>query len=1318
MANGSDGSIVIDTALDNTDFARGSQQLENAIKGLVGAVNGMGKQTQSVISGYVPVMNQAGQAMKQAFSQASTDAQEMSSSMDGALSSGGFSKGLNEAQRACTSLANQLSRMGDAESMGIKTETQMRRFQLNVDKARESVHNLQMNMARLGSQQVATQEYEQLASSIQKAEASLFKMYDRRDVMIDLGVQESSREWQRLEIQIRNAEQVLERYERQMAGLHARGGASVSGGQTAQFQQMDAQLRQMTANLQHYEQVAAGFNVIASPAAQSKAALEGVDQELQQKPKDASAASSGMSGFGSALRAVRSSALSTIASLAKMPFKLLGKGLSRAVSSIKRYTTQSRTAAMTSQGLVRALTNLKRMLISRIKEKFITALMQGMQQAMQALAQYSSSFNASMSSMQNSMLGLSGNIAVTIGNLVNAIAPAISTIIGWISQAISYLNAFFALLSGKSSVTVAKKQTDSYADSMKSAGGAAKELQRQVYGIDQLNKAQSGSGGGGGGGGGGTDDTFEDVPISSLLPESIAEYFESLKSAFLGQRWEELGGIIADGLNYVVASVDNWILNTFHPAAVMWAGNIAQTLNGMVAGFNWIGLSYLVADGLNAVLDTLNTFLTTFDFTTLGVGLGASITGLFARIDWTLAGTTVASGINMVVNTLYGAVSAINWSGMGTSLAVGLMSAINGINWTGAGQTINMGITGLFQTVNAFMSGMKWGEVGGQIGKIVNELDIDTWLTEAGTLLGNLIQGLYDTISGFIEEINWQKLGGDLWNGIIGFLEGFNWSGVVSSAFEYLGAVIGGSIALVEGFVKQVWESIKAGFESIKETYFAPYFNEYGQMTIKGFFQGILDMLTGIGQWVVDNIFTPFINGFKAAFGIASPSTVMKEQGGYVIEGLLKGITEGWESIVEWVNGVVEDFAKFFSDLWETASGAASTAWEGISTTITSVWDGISTAASTTWDGIKSTITGVWDGLKTTATQTWNSISTTITTLWTNLSTSASTTWEGIKTKVSTWFSDTWTSLSGTAENIKTGLSNTWDSVKTTASTAWEGIKAKVSTWFSDTWTSLSGTAENIKTGLSNAWDSVKTTASTAWEGLKTTVTNLWTGLKDTLKGTSWTDVGSGITSGVKQGITDGWNTFKTWVSNKFNGLVSSVKNTLGIHSPSTVFASIGEYLMEGLNIGVQDGEGKVFRTVSTIANAITDGMDIESEINVRGNLASQLDMLTDKFAGLNTILSSIADTLTAIGGFKLPAVAAGTAIPYKTRVAAESPSMGKSDSMTAFTTNFDETMSDQRDILMRIADRLDRLELKIDGDSMEMALTRLQRSRERAYGL
>ena len=198
---------------------------------------------------------------------------------------------------------------------------------------------------------------------------------------------------------------------------------------------------------------------------------------------------------------------------------------------------------------------------------------------MGSLAKYSTAFNSSMSSMKNATTGLSANLAITFGGLINAIAPAITTFINMISRAISYLNAFFALLSGKSFVTVAKKQTDDYAKSLGGAAGAAKELKEQVYGFDELNKASSADSGGGGGGGGASGDLFEDVPIESLLPDSVASFFDALKSAFKAGDWEGIGLIVADGLNGIVKRVDGWI-TVVRPIAAEWSSRIARVFNG------------------------------------------------------------------------------------------------------------------------------------------------------------------------------------------------------------------------------------------------------------------------------------------------------------------------------------------------------------------------------------------------------------------------------------------------------------------------------------------------------------------------------------------------------------------------------------------------------------------------------------------------------------------------------------------------------------------------------------------------------------------
>ncbi len=1381
MANGADGSIIIDTGLDNTGFERGSQKMQQAIRGVTQAINQSGRAAANGMQPLFSACQQAGNAINAAAQSAET----LNSRLSGAVSSSDFGKSMNAAERSCASLGNQLQRLADSERMGIKTGAQMTRFQINVDKARDSASRLEAELQRLGSQQVATPEYEQLAASAQKAEQALFRLYDRRDVMRDLGTSEASREWQRLEVQIRNAEYALQSYERSMQAMQTNGTAYTSGADTTQYQGMSNALRDMQSQLAGYEQTAAGFDKISDPAASSEAALQRVDSELQQKPKDAGAASGALQKFGGVLKGAASAALRVNAALAKMVFKGVSAGAKAAANGLKKFFNKAKEGALSTKGLVKSLTSLKTMLLTRLKRTFISAIVQSVKECMGSLAQYSSAFNDSMSSMKNAAKGLSANLAVTFGNLVNAVAPAISTIINWISKAISYLNAFFALLSGKGTVTVAKKQTDSYAKSLGGAAGAAKELKNEVYGFDELNKASSTDSGGGGGGSGSADDLYEDVAIESLLPETVQNFFTALKTAFEAGDWEGVGEIVAGGLNSIVTAVDDWIVKV-QPIAAEWASRIARILNGLVSGFDWANLGKLVADGLNLVFGTINTFLSTFNWTALGAGLATGLNSIFENTDWATVGATFANKWNALINTIEGFVTTVNWQRMGTSVGTGVQSWFNTINWSGLVTSVNASVKGVFNAITSFMQSIQWADVGKKIGDIVNGLDvagmiesittslntfvssafelantllasvkwedlgkqfagivngldIEQWLSDWGTFVSNFTKSAMDAAIGFIEEIEWTELGTALYNAVTGYYESIDWEGLVSRMFELLGAAIGGATALIASLAANIWNGIKQAWEDVKK-YFGEYFDEYGGNIIAGLLAGILNAILDIGTWIYNNIFKPFIDGFKKAFGIASPSTVMKEQGGFIIDGLLAGLKEAWEDILAWIEGIVADFTGFFTGLWEDIKGGASTAWEGIKGTVSDVWDGLSKTASETWEGIKTTVSDTWDNLKGAASEKWNDVKSTVSGVWDSLKKSASEKWNDVKSTVSgVWdslkksatekWNDVKSTVSGVWDNLKGSASDTWENIKGTISGVWDNLsKSATETWdnvkqtISDTWDNVKSGAEtawnNTTEFLSNTWDGVKSTADTAWQGVKNTVIGWFTGTRDEAKQVDWSGVGEGITTGTEGGITGLWSSFKSRVVNKFKSLVSSVKKTLGIASPSKVFKSIGGFMMEGLNDGITDEEDTVFRTMGNLASSIAGstidapGVEMTSDAVVSG-----MDRVASRLSDIASTFMQIASMLTAAGGFYAPAVAAGTVIPYKARVAAESPSTGDSDPLTAFSTNFDETMSDQRDLLRELIEVLRSKNLMIDGDSLMKALNYLQRSQIRSYG-
>ncbi len=66
-------------------------------------------------------------------------------------------------------------------------------------------------------------------------------------------------------------------------------------------------------------------------------------------------------------------------------------------------------------------------------------------------------------------------------------------------------------------------------------------------------------------------------------------------------------------------------------------------------------------------------------------------------------------------------------------------------------------------------------------------------------------------------------------------------------------------------------------------------------------------------------------------------------------------------------------------------------------------------------------------------------------------------------------------------------------------------------------------------------------------------------------------DIGGNVVKGIWDGISSMANWIKEKVTGFFGGIVDGVKDLLGIHSPSTVFADIGDNMALGIGKGFGD---------------------------------------------------------------------------------------------------------------------------------------------------
>ena len=257
------------------------------------------------------------------------------------------------------------------------------------------------------------------------------------------------------------------------------------------------------------------------------------------------------------------------------------------------------------------------------------------------------------------------------------------------------------------------------------------------------------------------------------------------------------------------------------------------------------------------------------DFTELGSMVGEKLNAALEKIPWKKIQNTCNKIAKSIATFLNGFLETTNWKLVGSTIAKGLNTA--------------------FGFVNTFAKNFHWKSLGRAISDGINGAVKSFDASLAGQTISNTVKGILDTIIVAIENTDWQQVG----EKVREVLVNIDWKGIVSRLSEAIGAAFGGFAAFIGGLIGDAFTNAKKYFEGkIKEC---------GGNVVLGIFKGITDAVKGIAAWIKDNIFKPFIDGFKNAFGIHSPSTVMRQQGVYIIEGLFEGTKNKLPDLLSWI---------------------------------------------------------------------------------------------------------------------------------------------------------------------------------------------------------------------------------------------------------------------------------------------------------------------------------------------------------------------------------------------------------------------------------
>lgn len=888
-------------------------------------------------------------------------------------------------------------------------------------------------------------------------------------------------------------------------------------------------------------------------------------------------------------------------SLASQGLYKLGQGLKNAGKRLVSFTAKllglNSSSKKASSGIGRASMGIGRLIKSFTIFSLIFPLVS---RGIMALGQNIGATLMTNTAFANSLNQIRSNLATAFTPIFNAIMPALNALMSALSTITGYIAAFISGLFGKSynstkqataGIYAAKDAMGAYGSTADKASKATEKARRSLMGFDEINKLDDKDSASGGNGGGGSK-----APVYTPTDPNqnvVNKWVKKLKDLWSKGDYAGIGKVIGQQVNKAVTSFTKWISwgNVGTQITAFMTG-FCELFNSLIKTINWENIGKMFGTGINTIAKTIQLLMEGVNWENIGKAIALGLNGLVHEVDWDNLGRTIGAYFQARINALYGFVTTADWAGIGTALANGVMGLANKINWATLGKTLGTGLSGLITTINNFITGIDWVSIGTKFGNGLNSFLRSVKWANAGKTLSNGLNSALKLLITTIATFDWVKLG----QSIADFLCNINWIGLLAKLALIIGQAIVGLTKTILGFVAQLAKNIG-----------------------EGFFNGLKEFFSNPIDWIKTNIVDPFINGIKDLFGIHSPSTVMVEIGGYLIQGLLNGIKSAIKGLIGLIPSIFGGIGKAISGVWNGIKSTASKAWKGISSTIGKTWDGLKTKASKTWGDIKKGISDKWDDLKEGAGKTWEGIKSMV-------CKKLGLTKEGVAADTKTMFN----TMSSIGDDIKNVVGN---KSKSTADKFGENMKAMK--------TSATDKTGDIKTIITKKLNEVASWMGTTGKinfteksklmmnGAKNSVKNvdIKSAVKSSIdKALNWIRDSAKKTAGSRGksmmlGMSDGTKkvSIKSAVETTVNKATSWLK---GLKNLSPTW---GKDMMSGMSEGMRNATYLVSNAASNAANIISQWLHF-SRPDV-GPLREYEKWMPDMMQGLSSTLESSTPT-------------------------------------------------------------------------------------------
>lgn len=315
-----------------------------------------------------------------------------------------------------------------------------------------------------------------------------------------------------------------------------------------------------------------------------------------------------------------------------------------------------------------------------------------------------------------------------------------------------------------------------------------------------------------------------------------------------------------------------------------------------------------VSNSMNQLADKFKEALKNSDFTEIGKMVGDKLNAVMESIPW---------------DEIYH--KADNF---GKDLATFLNGLISPELFYNIGSTIASSINTALHSLNSFAANFDWSNFGASLASSITGF-FETWDAElTGETLSNFATGILESLNSAIDTLDGDETFEKIGQKLVDFICGINWKkltwDLTGFALSLRKAIIDFPTQFLRGVVKEFLKKTTNMSDEELEVRLPKFVFPLSGLGLAGIGRDIVDgIIKGMqdGRWkdpfklIKEVIFDPFITSFCNLFGIHSPSTVMAEQGGYIMDGLLNGVTDKLQSVLDFFGDLKEKIVEKFDDV-------------------------------------------------------------------------------------------------------------------------------------------------------------------------------------------------------------------------------------------------------------------------------------------------------------------------------------------------------------------------------------------------------------------